>query len=42
MTGRQTMVTKKEDAFVLKNLLALAAVETVGGAIALSMVFHLI
>jgi hypothetical protein len=42
MTGRQTMVTKKEDAFVLKNLLALAAVETLGGAIALGMVFHLI
>ncbi len=36
------MVTKKEDAFVLKNLLALAALETVGGAIALGMVFHLI
>ncbi|WP_155301371.1 hypothetical protein [Cupriavidus necator] len=42
MTGRQTMVTKKEEAFVLKNLLALAAVETLGGAIALGMVFHLI
>jgi hypothetical protein len=36
------MVTKQDDAFVLRNLIALAAVETLGGAIALSFVFNLI
>ena len=40
-TGRHNMVTKQEDAFIVKNLIALAAVELFGGAIALGMTFHL-
>lgn len=40
--GDYTMVTKQEDAFIVKNLLALAAVETIGAAIALSLVFNVL
>ncbi|EHP43706.1 hypothetical protein OR16_06344 [Cupriavidus basilensis OR16] len=36
------MVTKQEDAVVWKNLLALAAVEALGGAIALGFAFNLL
>lgn len=36
------MVTKQDDAFVLKNLLALAAVEALGGVIALGFAFNLL
>lgn len=36
------MVTKQDDAFILRNLIALAAVETLGGAIALGFVFNLL
>ncbi len=36
------MVTKQDDAFVLKNLLALAALEALGGAIALGFAFNLL
>lgn len=35
------MVTKQEDALIVKNLIALAAVEVLGGAIALGLTFHL-
>jgi hypothetical protein len=41
-SGDNTMVTKQDDAFVLKNLLALAAVEALGGAIALGFAFNLL
>lgn len=40
--GDYTMVTKQEDAFIVKNLLALAAVETIGAAIALGLVFNVL
>lgn len=40
--GDYTMVTKQEDAFIVKNLLALAAVETIGAAIALGFVFNVL
>jgi len=40
-SGRQNMVTKQEDALIVKNLIALAAVEVLGGAIALGLTFHL-
>lgn len=36
------MVTKKDESLIVKNLIALAAVETIGGAIALSFVFNLL
>ena len=36
------MVTKQDDAFILRNLIARAAVETLGGAIALGLVFNLL
>jgi len=40
--GDKTMVTKQDDAFIVKNLIALAAVETIGAAIALGFVFNLL
>ncbi|ODV40751.1 hypothetical protein AWV79_04705 [Cupriavidus sp. UYMMa02A] len=40
--GDYTMVTKQEDAFIVKNLIALAAVETIGAAIALGLVFNVL
>ncbi|GMG92773.1 hypothetical protein Cmtc_39930 [Cupriavidus sp. TKC] len=42
LSGDNTMVTKQDDAFILRNLIALAAVETLGGAIALGLVFNLL
>lgn len=36
------MVTKQDESFILKNLLALAAVEALGGAIALRFAFNLL
>ena len=36
------MVTKQEDAFIVKNLIALAAVETIGAVIALGLVFNVL
>jgi len=40
--GDNTMVTKQDESFILKNLLALAAVEALGGAIALGFAFNLL
>ncbi|WP_454719832.1 MULTISPECIES: hypothetical protein [Cupriavidus] len=42
ISGDDTMVTKQDDAFVLKNLLALAALEALGGAIALGFAFNIL
>ncbi len=36
------MVTKQDDALIFRNLIALAAVETLGGAIALGLLFNLL
>ncbi|RZT36723.1 hypothetical protein EV147_3387 [Cupriavidus agavae] len=36
------MVTTQDDARIFRNLMALAAVETLGGAVALGFVFNLL
>lgn len=36
------MVTKQDDALILRNLIALATVETLGCAIALGLVFNVL
>lgn len=35
------MVTKQDDALIFRNLIALATVETLGGAIAIGLIFNL-